>query len=76
MSRLIAVSTAESIFPEYRNSPTGLLLEYDNLNRPLDKYAKPQLLIGMCIDNRKRLRRILGVGPLVAAFKLIQIAWL
>jgi len=56
MNRLIAVSTTESIFPEYRDNPIGLLLEYHNLNRPLDEYAKAQLLIGMCMDNRKHLR--------------------
>ena len=56
MSRLVAVSTTDSIFPEYRNNPIGLLLEYHNLNRPLAEYAKAQLLIGMCMDNRKHLR--------------------
>jgi len=56
MNRLVVVSTAEDIFPEYKNSPVGLLLEYHNLNRPLDEYAKAELLIGMCMDNRKHLR--------------------
>jgi len=56
MNRLVAVSTTESIFPEYRDTPIGLLLEYHNLNRPLDEYSKAQLLIGMCMDNRKYLR--------------------
>ncbi len=56
MNRLIAVSTSEDIFPEYRNTPVGLLLEYHNLNRSLDSYTKAQLLIGMCMDNRKHLR--------------------
>ena len=56
MNRLITVSTTESIFSEYKDTPIGLLLEYHNLNRPLDEYAKAQLLIGMCMDNRKHLR--------------------
>jgi len=56
MNRLITVSTTDSIFPEYRDTPIGLLLEYHNLNRPLDEYATAQLLIGMCMDNRKHLR--------------------
>jgi len=56
MNRLVVVSTAEDIFPDYKNSPVGLLLEYHNLNRPLDEYAKAELLIGMCMDNRKHLR--------------------
>jgi carbonic anhydrase len=56
MNHLIPVSTVEDIFPEYRNTPVGFLLEYHNLNRPLDAYTKAQLLIGMCMDNRKHLR--------------------
>ena len=56
MNRLVAVLTSEDIFTEYKNSPLGLLLEYHNLNRPLDEYATAQLLIGMCMDNRKHLR--------------------
>src|SRR3990172_7478632 len=55
-NRLVAVLTSEDIFTEYKNSPLGLLLEYHNLNRPLDEYATAQLLIGMCMDNRKHLR--------------------
>ena len=56
MNRLITVSTTDSIFPEYRDTPIGLLLEYHNLNQPLDECVKAQLLIGMCMDNRKHLR--------------------
>lgn len=56
MDRLISIFAAENIPPEYRNTPIGLLLEYHNLNRPLDRYTKACLLIGMCIDNRKLLR--------------------
>jgi carbonic anhydrase len=40
---------------EYRSDPIGLLLEYHNLNRRFDAYSKAQLLIGMCMDNRKHL---------------------
>lgn len=56
MNRLIAITAREAISPEYRDTPLGLLLEYHNLNRPLDEYATAQLLIGMCMDNRKHLR--------------------
>jgi carbonic anhydrase len=56
MNRLIAVTTTEDIYPEYRNTPIGLLLEYHNLNRSLDSYLKAELLVGMCMDNRKHLR--------------------
>jgi len=55
MIRLVNISTTDDIFPEYRQTPIGLLLEYHNLNRPLDSFDKAQLLIGMCMDNRKHL---------------------
>ncbi len=40
---------------EYLNTPIGLLLEYHNLNREFENYSEAQLLIGMCMDNRKHL---------------------
>ncbi len=55
MDRLIAVATPENIFPEYRNTPIGQLLEYHNLSRPFEIFTQAQLLIGMCMDNRKHL---------------------
>lgn len=54
MNRLLSIQSSDDILPEYRQTPIGLLLEYHNLNRPLDAYDKAQLLIGMCMDNRKR----------------------
>ena len=56
MERLEAVEKIEDIKPDYRNTPISLLLEYHNLGRPLDKCSQAALLIGMCMDNRKRLR--------------------
>ena len=56
MDELIAVTTETDIPLTYRDSPIGLLLEYHNLGRPLDGFDTAQLLIGMCMDNRKRLR--------------------
>ncbi|MFH2104180.1 MAG: carbonic anhydrase [Chloroflexota bacterium] len=56
MDRVTPISSAEDIFPEYRNTPIGLLLEYHNLDRDYDSYTNAQLLIGMCMDNRKHLR--------------------
>ena len=56
MNQLIDITKTDDIFPEYRETPIGLLLEYHNLNKPLDAYTKAQLLIGMCMDNRKSLR--------------------
>ncbi len=56
MERVIKVETSNDILPVYQNTPIGLLLEYHNLNRNLDAYTNGQLLIGMCMDNRKSLR--------------------
>ena len=55
MNRLISVSSKEDIFPENRNTPIGFLLEYHNLNIEYEPYTQAQLLIGMCMDNRKHL---------------------
>lgn len=56
MDRLVPVSSNEDIFPEWRNTPVGLLLEYHNLRREYETYTQAQLLVGMCMDNRKHLR--------------------
>jgi len=56
MNRLNPVSEPKDIFPEYRDTSVGLLLEYHNLTRKLDVHTQAQLLIGMCMDNRKHLR--------------------
>ncbi|WP_339062416.1 carbonic anhydrase [Tepidibacillus marianensis] len=56
MNRLLPVNSMEDIFPQYRDTAIGKLLEYHNLNRALDEnYQKAELLIGMCMDNRKHL---------------------
>ena len=55
MHRLVEVSSQEDIFPQYRDTAIGKLLEYHNLGRPFDTYTQAELLIGMCMDNRKHL---------------------
>lgn len=56
MNRLVSISKRDDIIPEYRDTPISLLLEYHNLNRSFDQYSSAELLIGMCMDNRKHLR--------------------
>ena len=56
MNPLKSVTTIDDISSKYRYTPIGLLLEYHNLGRTLDKHTQAPLLIGMCMDNRKRLR--------------------
>jgi len=55
MNKLIKISTKNDILPQYRETPIGLLLEYHNLNREYEIYSEAQMLIGMCMDNRKHL---------------------
>lgn len=56
MERLIEVASSNDILPPYAGTPIGDLLEFHNLERQHDSYDRAQLLIGMCIDNRKKLR--------------------
>ncbi len=55
MHRLIDIQSRDDIPAEYRDTPVGDLLEYHNLDRPHKAYSSAQLLIGMCMDNRKHL---------------------
>ncbi len=55
MNRLLAISSESDIPEQYRGTPIGLLLAYHNLNRAYESYSNAQLLIGMCMDNRKHL---------------------
>ena len=55
MNRLVPVLSKEDIFPEHRGTPVGLLLEYHNLSQEYETYTQAQLLVGMCMDNRKHL---------------------
>lgn len=56
MERLIPVKSRADIPDGLRDTPVGRLLEYHNLERPFDTYSEAELLIGMCMDNRMRLR--------------------
>ena len=55
MDRLIGIDSKEKIPEVYRETPAGLLLEYHNLKHPFASYSQAQLLVGMCMDNRKHL---------------------
>jgi len=56
MNRIQPVNTKDDIFLRYRNTPVGLLLEYHNLGKTQEAYDSAQVLVGMCMDNRKHLR--------------------
>lgn len=55
MTNILSVESIEDIPLIYRQTPIGLLVEYHNLDRPFDAIDSAQLLVGMCMDNRKHL---------------------
>jgi len=55
MNRLIPIKSVNDIPQEYKDTPIGLLLEYHNLDRPFGTYQNAEMLVGMCMDNRKHL---------------------
>ncbi|CCO08195.1 carbonic anhydrase [Desulforamulus hydrothermalis] len=58
MAQIVPVNTRQDIFPQYLDTPIGNLIEYHNFNKHFEsdkKYEHAEILIGMCMDNRKRL---------------------
>lgn len=55
MNKLLKVANEEDIFLEYKNTPIDRLLKYHNLRYPFENYQKAELVVGMCMDNRKQL---------------------
>src|SRR5881396_1090879 len=55
MNKLLTISSREDILPEYWGTPIALLLEYHNMGRELVSCTNAELLVGMCMDNRKHL---------------------
>ena len=56
MNRLVKVEREQDIFPQLRDTPIARLLRYHNLGEAHEQHASAELLIGMCMDNRKSLR--------------------
>ena len=56
MERLIKIESVNDIFPGYRDTPVGRLIEYHNLGRAFNEYSHAEILVVMCMDNRKQLR--------------------
>jgi carbonic anhydrase len=52
---LMPVNCDADILPQYRQTPVGDLLGYQNLDWPFRSYEQAVLLIGMCMDHRKML---------------------
>jgi carbonic anhydrase len=56
MPRLVPVERPQDILPRWRGTPLDALLRYQNLEEPLPgSSARAELLVGMCMDNRKAL---------------------
>jgi carbonic anhydrase len=55
MNRLISIEKQRDIPSKYQGTPISLLIEYHNLSREFENYSSAQLLVGMCMDNRKHL---------------------
>jgi carbonic anhydrase len=56
MNNLITVSSESDIPRHYRGTAIELLFKYHNFGCPYESYTSAQLLVGMCMDNRKHLR--------------------
>lgn len=56
MQRLHPVEKESDIPAEHAQGPVGKLLRFHNLGAPLPEVQRAELLIGMCMDNRKSLR--------------------
>lgn len=56
LNHLIAINAATDIPLEYQNTPIERLLHFHNLGADLERCDKAEILIGMCMDNRKVLR--------------------
>lgn len=56
MPEIVPVRSREEIPPEYRGTPVGRLLEYHNIACPDEPHEKAEIVLGMCMDNRKQLR--------------------
>lgn len=55
MEKLTRVISKNDIPDQFRNTSIEKLLEYHNFDKEHTEYSSAQLLIGMCIDNRKHL---------------------
>jgi len=56
MHRLIKIESLDDIPAQYRGTPVERLLAWQDLGAPKEDVARAEMLIGMCMDNRKVLR--------------------
>jgi len=53
--KLLTIQKREDVPEKFRDTPVGDLLIYHNTSAPHREYDRAELLIGMCMDNRKVL---------------------
>jgi carbonic anhydrase len=53
--KLIKVTGKEHIPAEYMGTPVEMLIGYQNLDYKYKDYVNAEILVGMCMDNRKML---------------------
>ncbi|HUP61535.1 MAG TPA: carbonic anhydrase [Thermoanaerobaculia bacterium] len=56
MQRLIPVNSLDDVPAHYRDTPIERLLAWHNLEASFGPVMRAELLVGMCMDNRKVLR--------------------
>ena len=54
--RLIPIHAPEDVPPQYRGTPIERLLLWHNGVTEPEALTRPEILVGMCMDNRKKLR--------------------
>jgi carbonic anhydrase len=55
-TKLVPVRSRYDVCEQYRETPVADLLAFHNLGASYRRYTRAQLLIGMCMDHRLRLR--------------------
>jgi carbonic anhydrase len=56
MNRLIPVNRVEDVPEQFRDTPVARLIGWHNGFLEEEHVTKPEVLVGMCMDNRKKLR--------------------
>jgi carbonic anhydrase len=56
MHRLINLDSLDDVPKQYRGTPIERLVAYHNLGEPHPPVVTAEMLVGMCMDNRKVLR--------------------
>lgn len=56
MYKLRAIQKESDIPVDFQNTPVSALISYHNFQADQDSYQQADLLIGMCMDNRKKLK--------------------